>query len=546
MNEKEFNLIDEPWIRVMDESCKVCEVSLLDAIVNAQKYKRLSGELPTQDVAVMRLILAVLHTVVSRYDEYGDENVLEDSESDALDRWKGLWEQGYFPENAVREYLEQWHERFWLFHPDRPFGQVAGLTKGTKINAMKLNGEIAQSNNKIRFFSSYFGDDKNTLTYAQAARWLLYINSYDDVALKPDNENKAKVGGKLPSAKRGWLGQLGLVYLNGNNLFETLMLNLVIICDDVVQCEQKPLWEADSVSDRERTEIYVPENLAELYTVQFRRIILQRVENKVVSCLDLVGDFFVEEAMAFKEPMTLWRKRDKKSEIMIPKKHDSSKQMWREFSTIFGNENEKYMAVVVKWFEKYLYKNYLPKNYIMKTTILSLVYDEKQATSLPVINVFTDSLSMHSAILSEVGSGWRSVIETEIQHCEDLAKEIGIYARNLYIASGGSDNDTENIRTNAKSQLYYRLDVPFRKWLLSINPDAMGQSRYDIIKKWQDEARKIAADYADELMENTAECALIGHVIKGEKKNEIYSAPKAKNVFYSNVNKIYERSDKNE
>ena len=160
LNEREFNLIDEPWIRVMDENCKVVEVSLLDAIINAHKYKSLSGELPTQDVAVMRLILAVIHTVVSRYDEYGDENDLEDSEDDALDRWKGLWEQGYFPENAVREYLEQWHERFWLFHPDRPFGQVAGLTKGTKINAMKLNGEIAQSNNKIRFFSSYFGDDK--------------------------------------------------------------------------------------------------------------------------------------------------------------------------------------------------------------------------------------------------------------------------------------------------------------------------------------------------------------------------------------------------
>ena len=77
LNEREFNLIDEPWIRVMDESCKVVEVSLLDAIINAHKYKCISGELPTQDVAVMRLILAVLHTVVSRYDCNGKYKVLE-------------------------------------------------------------------------------------------------------------------------------------------------------------------------------------------------------------------------------------------------------------------------------------------------------------------------------------------------------------------------------------------------------------------------------------------------------------------------------------
>lgn len=47
LNEREFNLIDEPWIRVMDENCKVVEVSLLDAIINAHKYKCLGGELPT-------------------------------------------------------------------------------------------------------------------------------------------------------------------------------------------------------------------------------------------------------------------------------------------------------------------------------------------------------------------------------------------------------------------------------------------------------------------------------------------------------------------
>lgn len=52
MKEIEFNLLDEPWIRVRDDSCQVHEVSLTDALLHAHQYTSLSGELPTQDIVV--------------------------------------------------------------------------------------------------------------------------------------------------------------------------------------------------------------------------------------------------------------------------------------------------------------------------------------------------------------------------------------------------------------------------------------------------------------------------------------------------------------
>lgn len=157
LNNVEFNLIDEPWIRVMDNECKMSEVSLKDVILNAHRYKSLSGELPTQDIALMRLILAVLHTVYSRVDENGDDALLDDEDEDeAIDRWKALWGKGRFSEKAISEYFDKWHERFWLFHTDRPFGQVAGLKIGTDYDAPKLNGEISESGNKTRFFFNVF------------------------------------------------------------------------------------------------------------------------------------------------------------------------------------------------------------------------------------------------------------------------------------------------------------------------------------------------------------------------------------------------------
>lgn len=537
MNDTEFNLLDEPWVRVIDKSCNVIEVSLKDAIVNAHEYKALRGELPTQDVAVMRVILAVLHTVISRYDEYGEENALEDDEDEALERWKAWWDNGRFPEKAVSDYLDKWRERFWLFHPDRPFFQVAGLNKGTKNETKKLNGEISESKNKKRFFNSYSYNEKEAINYSQAARWLIHLNGFDDVSLKGDKENKAKAGGKLPTAKRGWLGQLGLIYLVGNNLFESLMMNLVMICDDVVQNEQKPIWEYDVVSDSERTPKPVPTNLAELYTVQFRRILLDRNEKGVCGYIVLAGDYFSDDA-AYKEPMTLWRKPDAKTSEIIPKKHDPSKQMWREFSALYNESDVNKRAGVIIWYK--IISTYF--NRPMRTKIVSLVYDEKQATSLPVKNVFSDSLTMHSAILSELGKGWRSSIETEIKRCDELAGAIVKLAQNLYVASGGSnspkDKHYSDISNTAKEQLYYRLDMPFREWLRSIEPDRSQQEKQDKLFEWQDTAKRIAKCYADELVESQPETAIIGH----KAGDIIYSAPKAINGFRIKVNQIYERT----
>ena len=46
MAEKEFNLLDEPWIRVMLPDCAVREVSLLEALTQAHAFSALAGELP--------------------------------------------------------------------------------------------------------------------------------------------------------------------------------------------------------------------------------------------------------------------------------------------------------------------------------------------------------------------------------------------------------------------------------------------------------------------------------------------------------------------
>ena len=220
------------------------------------------------------------------------------STDEALARWKSLWQLGHFPEKPIRAYLAAWRDRFWLFHPERPFWQVPAAEIGTEYTAAKLNGELSESGNKLRLFSAYAGAGKAEMGYAQAARWLLYINGYDDTSSKPKGKG-------LPSPGAGWLGKLGLIQATGKNLFETLMLNLVLLRDgETLWQPALPSWELEHSRSGERTEVPPPDNPAALLTLQSRRLLLHQSGDKVVGYSLLGGDFFNREN-AFCEQMTV-------------------------------------------------------------------------------------------------------------------------------------------------------------------------------------------------------------------------------------------------
>ena len=380
----------------------------------------------------------------------------------------------------------------------------------------------------------------NRMSYAQAARWLVFTHSFDDTAFKP--QGKDKNGEKLPSAKVGWLGQLGLIYIVGANLFETLLLNLVVINRDNIENNQMPIWEMESVRFDERVKIPFPNNLAELYTLQSRRIHLFRENGDITHFHVLAGDLISEER-AFKEPMTVWKQ---KKDTYVPQNHDYAQQMWREFSVLYqtkeleNSKDKNQMAGIIKWYLKYLLPYFSMKNkrHMIETAIVGLEYDT--SASHKFLNYFYDSLTMHADLLSDLGADWRSKIETELDRCGKIANAIAFLAQNLYVASGGSnskkDKHFSEIPSVVKSQLYYRLDVPFRKWLRSIKPDIKDEKLKDEKQsEWQNIARRIAENYANELMSETDESAIVGHVEEGK----LYSSPRAILIFRKQLNKIY-------
>lgn len=163
MKEREFHLCREPWICVMQKDFHVKKVNLEEALLQSEKYRGLAGETESQNIAILRLLLAVLHIVFCRQNEKGEQESI-DSKKEARRRWEAIWKMGTFPEQPIKDYFSKWENRFWLFDSEYPFYQVPGIT-GTNNPAKKMNGELVESNNKIQLFSMRSGRKKDELKF---------------------------------------------------------------------------------------------------------------------------------------------------------------------------------------------------------------------------------------------------------------------------------------------------------------------------------------------------------------------------------------------
>lgn len=546
MKDIEFNLLDEKWILVRKSDCTVDELSLTDALLKSHEYVELAGELPTQNVSILRLMLAVLHTVFSRYSPQGEPSPLYDSD-DAAERWKELWNAGRLPEKPIKEYLASVHDRFWLFHPERPFYQTEAAKIGTEYTASKLNGAVSESGNKIRLFCGCTGVQKSELSYSEAARWLLYVNNYDDTSSKPKGKN-------LPSPGAGWLGKLGLITIRGNNLFETLVYNLILLNHkrnfSEVWGPECPAWEPDVPNTAERAEIPMPDNLSELYTLQSRRLWLNRDDNEKVIGYNLLGGDFFEKVDAFIEPMTVWSKvkgNERAGEKFQPRRHDSSVQMWREFSYAFETAEGSHIPGVVLW-TKYI-KQMLPESRkLISFSIASVQYGDKDFF---VNDVFSDSLTFHTDLLTEIGEHWRAKITDEIKKCDESAAALRFLAKDIELAAGSAEDTVlkRAVVERAREQYYYEIDLPFRNWLERIDPnwEIVSEQEEQALREWHETAKRIALRIGQELVESAGTAAIVGRAVKDKNdKERYYSAPDAYRYFKVKLNKIYPKEENND
>lgn len=309
-----YNLIDEPWIPCITLDGQYCELGLRGVLTQAPELREIRDNSPLVTGALYRLLLAILHRC------FGPR-------SDKA--WLDLWNACEFDSSVFDAYFQKWHHRFDLFDPARPFYQNTEeeVREAKSHPVAALAHELASGNNATLFDHSV-SKVSRPVKPADAARLLTAIQNYalGGGVSKPFNLRHAPlVGG-------AWILHVG------NNLFETLLLNMLVITrDDPIPSTSKdlPVWELDVPSQATER---LPHGYLDYLTWQSRRVILGRAEDgRVVSIQMLQGD--AVQSDGFFDPMMILFCRDP-SKGFLPLKFREGRAMWRDSYAFFSNQAE--------------------------------------------------------------------------------------------------------------------------------------------------------------------------------------------------------------
>lgn len=545
-----FNLVDENWILVIDNDENTKEISLKELFSNAENYKDLAGEMKTQDFAVLRIILAILQTVFSRFDANGspyeyleldekyrqlediDEDDIKDYKKDLKKTWKTLWQAGHFPD-IVNAYLEKWHDRFFLFDDKYPFMQVTEdiirdntkNKKGTLINIKNINRTISESNNKVSLFAGKDVSSKNLTTEAEIARWILTFHGYTGTG------DKTIFGAKkyeVPSSK-GWLFDIGGIYFTGNNLFETLMLNLSLVHPNgYIVSKQTPSWEYSSEEITNNLLSLLPmNNLSELYTRYSRAIYIDPESD-----LDKEFTFEVVKVPEIDhqnqdlELMTTWKKNETgpNKGTFTPKKHKRDVGLWRYFGLLALNPNTNDMWKVGLMNHLENIKSIIG-DYNFTINSISMEDDGNPASRVPVNEIY-DYLDINDFVATDlVENGWIIRIEDTINETKDIVDVT--YRRFLKEIKLIRNQQADNFVEENVENLYFLLNDPFKNWLSSITLD---DSKDQKIEEWRKVLEKIVRTEADRILANANQRDFTGITID-DKTHNIITAYNSFNFF---------------
>lgn len=302
-----FNLVHDPWLPVEQTDGSLTNVSIHQALTRAHTFRRLVHASPVVLPSMHRLLLAILHRALRGP---------EDAEIAA--EW---FEQGRFPADKLEAYLEQWQDRFELFHAEQPFYQVANLQIKKRKTTSVLVTELASGTNKLLFDHTHFMNSPE-LSFVEATQLLI---AKQTIAFPEGG------GGGYTSSP---VGTNVVVLVLGNNLFETLLLNMIPYT--LTEHENDyPIWEGPRLQASQLREIQSrkPKGLTDRYTWLTRMIKFEpNFARRSVSYLHYAQGIKPITEFPYHDPMIPHIKLKKKG--IVPLKLNAQRSLWRDFQAL--------------------------------------------------------------------------------------------------------------------------------------------------------------------------------------------------------------------
>lgn len=521
-----FNLIDEPWIRVRTLDGAVEERSLRATLAEAAGLRGLAGEIPTQDAALFRLLLAVILGATRPRHPRTDR--------EKIDLFRAWWSHGSVQMAVLDPYLERVRDRFDLLHPETPFYQTAGLTTltGKRTGLGKLIADLPAN---FPFFTTRGAEEAESLSLGEAARWLVHCQAFDPSGIKTGavGDDRVKGGKGYPFGYPAWAGNLGLVTAEGRTLAETLLLNtpwFLSVEDDL------PVWERPPPGPGADLMHPAPRGPADLFTWPSRRLRLFLTGNRVTDVQISNGDRLAPQNLHAVEPMTAWRYSKAQSKagatVMMPITHDPTRRIWQGLGPLIQRSlgpNEGQPARVIGWLAELRSDESLPPDHVVDLRIVGLQYGTQNSV---IVGATDDRLTASVAALTDPVLV-QAAVDAAAQATQGVVALANL-AGNLDRAAGGDGNARE-----ATFEFGYALlDEPFRAWIRTLEtPERVADHR----AAWAATASALLRAAGDDLVGDTGPAALVGRRVRrvGTDKPELLDAGLALLWFRSSLARTF-------
>lgn len=512
-----YNLLDEPWLPVGLLDGRPERLSLLDTFRFSNNIRRVQAELPTQSFAVFRVLLAICHDAIGFHEE--------DDVAEALENGLDV--------ARIEQYLERYRDRFDLFHPQRPFMQVASL-RTAKDEHSGLEKLISDVPNGVPFLTVRQGKSLESISPAEATQWLIHCQAFDSSGIRSaavgDPETK---GGKGYPIGPAWCGQIGGVLLHGKNLAESLVLNLVPTPENP---EDLPVWALAKPQTEQRSLEPRPVGPVSLLTWQSRRIRLVHNDKSVIGVVLAQGDKMTPQNRHELEQMTAWRYSKPQTkkfgiDVYMPLKHDPARSGWRGLPAILATprivdhkEQTRRPGVVENVGS--LSFDFGDLEYSVGIELIGMDYGPQEATVAELVH---DMLDVRASMLGKEAVHIRAVIQDATESTDRCVWELGRMAAQIAEAAGDFDG-IEGSRDRATLAAWAAVDQPAREWLSGLSAQSdITESKRD----WHKTLRSILTEQANLLAKASPPQAIAGR--KG--KRGFLSVDVAHRIFLSAMRK---------